>query len=444
MLHGRCIHYTTPNALRDIQFVISGQRQQHGAGGAGRVVGRCRGAQSQGTRAIYRQVRAAAAAEQDGLSAAAAPLPETAATAAVPLYLRTPLTEGQQVGHEEGSVIVVGDVPRDCCIRAGGDVVVLGRLDGSAHAAGTNSMVAALQFGPTAQLSVNGVSAQVPVDTPTLLMAVLADDRGGVVFKQLPASAAVAAALDGQQQQQQQQPEGGLRKQLLTQLVPAAALMLGVGLTAAPSAVLGSLIGTSGESAVGALLETLVYGETVWPWKGLGGYALGHGAWGEPRWLLAHRRPPADLPLHTRPRSPCALNPPPKKNPPGYILLQGAGLLSEGSELLLEVVDPGIIGGVLLPCLGALPDALIVLNSGLKGTRDTAQEQLAVGMGTLAGSTVLLLSLAWGLGVILGRCDLDDASGRAVDKTLTRGFDLNRTGVTTEVGGGVCVRGGTG
>ncbi len=28
----------------------------------------------------------------------------------------------------------------------------------------------------------------------------------------------------------------------------------------------------------------------------------------------------------------------------GYILLQGANLLSDGSELLLEVVDPGIIG----------------------------------------------------------------------------------------------------
>jgi len=29
----------------------------------------------------------------------------------------------------------------------------------------------------------------------------------------------------------------------------------------------------------------------------------------------------------------------------GYVLLQGAGLLADGSELLLEVVEPGIIGG---------------------------------------------------------------------------------------------------
>ena len=29
----------------------------------------------------------------------------------------------------------------------------------------------------------------------------------------------------------------------------------------------------------------------------------------------------------------------------GYLLLRGAQLLSNGSELLLEVISPGIIGG---------------------------------------------------------------------------------------------------
>lgn len=31
----------------------------------------------------------------------------------------------------------------------------------------------------------------------------------------------------------------------------------------------------------------------------------------------------------------------------GYCLLQGANLLSDGSEMLLEILDPGLIGGVL-------------------------------------------------------------------------------------------------
>ena len=34
----------------------------------------------------------------------------------------------------------------------------------------------------------------------------------------------------------------------------------------------------------------------------------------------------------------------------GYCLLQGANLLSDGSEMLLEILDPGLIGGALF-CL---------------------------------------------------------------------------------------------
>jgi hypothetical protein len=65
--------------------------------------------------------------------------------------------------------------------------------------------------------------------------------------------------------------------------------------------------------------------------------------------------------------------------------VQGAVLLSDGSELLLEIVDPGIVGGVALPVLGALPDSLIVLTSGLGAAKEAAQEQLAVGIGEGGG-----------------------------------------------------------
>lgn len=44
----------------------------------------------------------------------------------------------------------------------------------------------------------------------------------------------------------------------------------------------------------------------------------------------------------------------------GFMLLKAAQLLSDGSELLLEVVSPGIIGGLVLPILGAFPDALLI------------------------------------------------------------------------------------
>lgn len=115
----------------------------------------------------------------------------------------------------------------------------------------------------------------------------------------------------------------------------------------------------------------------------------------------------------------------------GYCLLQGANYLADGSEMLLEILDPGLIGGLLLPILGALPDSLIIIVSGLGGTLAEAQEQVAVGVGTLAGSTIMLLTIAWGGSVWAGRCDIGP-SGRATDKQLTNKRSITKTGVTTD------------
>ena len=40
-----------------------------------------------------------------------------------------------------------------------------------------------------------------------------------------------------------------------------------------------------------------------------------------------------------------------------------ATYLSNGSELLLEILGPGIVGGLFLPILGALPDAMLILGN---------------------------------------------------------------------------------
>lgn len=121
----------------------------------------------------------------------------------------------------------------------------------------------------------------------------------------------------------------------------------------------------------------------------------------------------------------------------GYTLLQGANQISDGSELLLEVLDPGLIGGLVLPVLGALPDSFIILMSGLGGSVEEAQSQVAIGMGTLAGSTIMLLTIAWGGSLILGRCDLVDSGGELFAKDRTLGvsrnqWDFFKTGITTD------------
>lgn len=86
-----------------------------------------------------------------------------------------------------------------------------------------------------------------------------------------------------------------------------------------------------------------------------------------------------------------------------FLLLKGSNLISEGSELLLLIPSAaGLVGSVVLPVLGAVPDGCIVLFSGL-GPRSEVEEQLKVGVGALAGSTVMLITIPWFLSILGGR-----------------------------------------
>lgn len=60
----------------------------------------------------------------------------------------------------------------------------------------------------------------------------------------------------------------------------------------------------------------------------------------------------------------------------GYILMNASNLISDGSEFLLLVpAYAGIVGSIVLPILGAVPDGMLILFSGIG---DDAQNQLAV------------------------------------------------------------------
>ncbi|PWA81966.1 sodium/calcium exchanger family protein / calcium-binding EF hand family protein [Artemisia annua] len=115
----------------------------------------------------------------------------------------------------------------------------------------------------------------------------------------------------------------------------------------------------------------------------------------------------------------------------GYLMYLAATYLSAGSELLLEILGPGLVGGLLLPILGALPDAMLILVSGISGSVEVAQEQVSVGMGLLAGSTVMLITVIWGTCINVGKCDIEDSI--AVDNKDTKGFNLVGSGVTTDI-----------
>jgi len=107
----------------------------------------------------------------------------------------------------------------------------------------------------------------------------------------------------------------------------------------------------------------------------------------------------------------------------GFILYKSATLIADGSELLACVLDPGLVGGLLLPVMGAVPDCAIVLFSGLG---DNAQESLKVGVGTLAGSTIMLLTLPWFACAWSGRVDLLPGGARARGAAPLLGDDKER------------------
>jgi Ca2+/Na+ antiporter len=98
----------------------------------------------------------------------------------------------------------------------------------------------------------------------------------------------------------------------------------------------------------------------------------------------------------------------------GYILCYCSNMIKDGSELLLLIpAYSGIVGSIVLPVLGAVPDGAIVLFSGMGGTKEIAQEQLKVGIGALAGSTIMLLTIPWCLAIMAGRVNTDE-DGKAM------------------------------
>mmetsp|Transcript_24810 Transcript_24810/g.50851 ORF Transcript_24810/g.50851 Transcript_24810/m.50851 type:complete len:561 (+) Transcript_24810:129-1811(+) len=128
----------------------------------------------------------------------------------------------------------------------------------------------------------------------------------------------------------------------------------------------------------------------------------------------------------------------------GYILYYASNLISEGSDLLLLVPSlAGLVGGVVLPLLGAVPDGAIMLFSGL-GDVEEAQETLAVGVGALAGSTIMLLTIPWAMSIYYGRVDFsgkDMQPNYKGNPKLTEGIVNSLSGVTLtpEIHHGACM-----
>ncbi|KAL5729967.1 hypothetical protein ACHQM5_002854 [Ranunculus cassubicifolius] len=115
----------------------------------------------------------------------------------------------------------------------------------------------------------------------------------------------------------------------------------------------------------------------------------------------------------------------------GYFMFLAAKCLSNGSEHLLEILGPGLVGGLFLPMIAALPDSILILVSGLSGSQETAQTQVLVGMGLLAGSAVILLTVLWGSCLVVAKTDIEGSS--STDKQDTKIFSLTGSGTKVDI-----------
>ncbi|KAK8973574.1 hypothetical protein V6N11_030764 [Hibiscus sabdariffa] len=85
-----------------------------------------------------------------------------------------------------------------------------------------------------------------------------------------------------------------------------------------------------------------------------------------------------------------------------YLLFRGESYLGYGGEQMFKILGPGFFGASAFQILGALPESLILLASGLMNSKEVAQEYAYTGVGLLAGSSILLLTLIWGTCLIVG------------------------------------------
>ncbi|KAK6149986.1 hypothetical protein DH2020_017511 [Rehmannia glutinosa] len=112
------------------------------------------------------------------------------------------------------------------------------------------------------------------------------------------------------------------------------------------------------------------------------------------------------------------------------LLSLGGKYVAIGSDLFFQITGPGLFGASLFQFLGTIPQIVLVLVSSLSGSLEAAQQRATLGMGLVAGTTVMLLTLIWGTSVVLGSYDLSEAI--TTDKSESKKNTPKGYGIVTD------------
>ncbi|XP_027926738.1 sodium/calcium exchanger NCL2-like isoform X1 [Vigna unguiculata] len=116
-----------------------------------------------------------------------------------------------------------------------------------------------------------------------------------------------------------------------------------------------------------------------------------------------------------------------------YLLFHGESYLAKGGEQIFKILGPGIFGASAFHILAALPESLILLVCGVVSNREIAEEYAMTGIGLLAGSSILLLTVVWGSCVIVGRQEFEHHSPAANSHHKTLKAFFTGYGITTDL-----------
>ncbi|MCD7452673.1 hypothetical protein HAX54_017733 [Datura stramonium] len=117
-----------------------------------------------------------------------------------------------------------------------------------------------------------------------------------------------------------------------------------------------------------------------------------------------------------------------------YLLILGEKVLAFGSNRLFTILDTGIFGASIFPTLITWPRIAMVFASGLLVSREQAQVSVSSALGSNVGSSVLNLTVLWGICVILGRQNISGNSNTqssAEPSSTLKLEDLKSKGVIT-------------
>ncbi|WCJ27143.1 sodium/calcium exchanger family protein / calcium-binding EF hand family protein [Euphorbia peplus] len=118
-----------------------------------------------------------------------------------------------------------------------------------------------------------------------------------------------------------------------------------------------------------------------------------------------------------------------------YLLSLSAQYIAQGSELFLETSGTqNVFSANIFQMLGMFPQMIVLLVSAFSGTADTVEIMAEMGMGMMAGSVIMNLTIVWGSVVAFGCYDISESSTSSNTNTQTKSkFSLNGYGVKTDI-----------